>query len=152
MTAKIQLKNIELWKQLNKGKQFPIFDYIYHEIKMNKMSTDIYFALSLLFWPTFIEHKEYIFLEETFSEKYFDELKDKNIEFWMNLLTIDPYFEEDEDQEERALSFSKALKEIWEIKLKKDFPQHQFRVIVIDDKESGDIGLTFYQEKFEDKR
>jgi hypothetical protein len=152
MNEKNQLRIIKQWEQLNKGKRFSIFDCIYQELKINKISTDIYFALSMLFWPTFIEHKGYVFLKENFSKIKFNELKNKNIEFWMNLLSIDPYFEEDDDQMERALSLSKTLKEIWEIKLKKDFPQQEFHVIVLEDKEAGDIGLTFYQGKFEDKR
>lgn len=139
------LKNIEEFRELNKGKHFSLYDYIFFVFKSKKISSDIYFALIELFWPHFIVYNNYIFLKENFSELKFNELNKYNerIEFWMNLFSTDPYFEDDET--EKAEIFAQILVNIWQIKLQQDFPDIKFTVEYLCDKESGDYGLTFYQ-------
>lgn len=43
------------------------------------------------------------------------------------------------------VALSKTLAEIWEVKLKEDFPNMTFKVECLWNKEYGDCGLTFYQ-------
>ncbi|HEV2614380.1 MAG TPA: hypothetical protein VGV92_06695 [Gammaproteobacteria bacterium] len=128
-------------------------DYIYQEITLNKISPDIYFAFLELYWPSFVQHEGHIFLKETFSAEKFEGLKsqNENIGYWMNLVTIDPYFENDEDQEEKAAHLSKKLVDLWQAKLDKEYPELKFTVATLEDKEMGDYGLTFYQEKYAKK-
>ena len=71
----------------------------------------------------------------------------EKIEFWMNFLIIDPYFENDEEGNEKAEALSQILVNIWQSKLKKDFPNLEFIVEYLSDVECGDYGLTFYQTK-----
>ncbi len=42
MKKPVTLKNIEQWKAKNAGDPFSIYDYIFQEIQMNNVSSDIY--------------------------------------------------------------------------------------------------------------
>jgi len=124
------------------------FDYIYQQITLNGLSSDLCFAFLELFWPTFILHDSYILLKNNFSESKVDDLKNQNeekIEYWMNLFTVDPYFEDVEEGFEKAAFLSKKLVEIWQAKLKIQFPNIEFVFESFVDEETGDCGLTFYQ-------
>ncbi|WP_068470542.1 hypothetical protein [Candidatus Protochlamydia phocaeensis] len=139
----IILKDFEKWKNLNKN--FSLFDYIFNIIKSKNLSSDIFFAFSEVFWPSFIVHDNYVFLKENFSDSKFKDLIKNNdkIEFWINFFIIDPFF--DEDGKEKAEALSKILVNIWQLKLKQDFPNLKFNVEFLYDIENGDYGLTFYQ-------
>jgi hypothetical protein len=153
MSRNIKLKNIEKYREINTCNSFSLYDYIYHEIALSKVSTDIYFALLELYWPNFVLYEGFVFLKEKLTEIKFNSLdrQSDNVEYWLNFLTIDGYFENDENGEEKAEALSKILVEIWSTKLKKDFPQLDFVVLYLEDKEFGDYGLTFYQKKYEAK-
>lgn len=105
------------------------------------------FDLFQLFWPTFIRKDGYVFLKEMFSEEEYKRLinESSSPEYWINLLTIDEFFSELPDWENKSILFVKALVPIWETKLKKDFPEMNFSVQYLHSKEDGDYGLTFYQ-------
>ena len=141
------LRDFEKWKRLNEGNDFSLYDYIFHLTKLDKVGSDIYFAFLELFWPSFLVYKDYIILKENFSKEKFEDLikKEEGIEYWMNLVITDPYFENDEDGKERAKLLAMSLVEIWQEKLKKDFPTRGFIVKYVFDEVSGDYGLTFYQ-------
>lgn len=115
------------------------------------INSDLYFAFSELFWPTFIEYENFIFLEQNFSKEKFNELivQDLNVEVWMNLLTTDPFFEKEENQIERAESLAKTFVKTWKSKLKVDFPDKIFVVEYLFDDDVGDCGVTFYQKQVE---
>lgn len=142
------LKDFEIWKNLNSPHDFSLYDYLFHNVQ--DVNSDIYFAFLELFWPTFLVYKEYIFLKENFSEEKVDGLisQSEKVEFWMNFLSIDPFFGEDEEGDVKAECFTKALVEIWKTKLKKDFPDKEFIVAFLTDEETGDYAITFYQKKF----
>ncbi len=148
--GKFYLKRIEKYRELNKD--FSLFNYIKFELDTSKICSDIYFAFSELFWPSFIMYNGQVFLKERFSKKKFESMEKNggNREFWINFLTINPYFEEDESGDEKARALSKLLVEIWKNKLKFNFPDMDFMVIYLEDEEVGDIGLTFYQTKYKD--
>ncbi len=145
---RLSLRRIEKYRELNKD--FSLFNYIKFEFEINKVCTDIYFAVSELYWPTFICYNNHIFLKESFIEERFIsmEIDGSNTEFWMNLLSVDMYFKNDEDGDEKAIALSKLLGSIWEKKLKIDFPDHDFIVEYFEDEDVGDFGLTFYQTKY----
>lgn len=138
------LKDLEKVKDLNKPNNFSAYSYVFQSMKLNGLNSDLYFCFLKLFWPEFINYKGFIVLKEMFSEEKIEDLinRDGLIEYWMNVFLVDSYFEEDDDKPEL---FAKALVELWEIKLKKDFPTHNLEVKLICDDESGDYGLTFYQ-------
>ncbi len=147
MRLNFKLNDFNKWQ----GENFSCHDYIYHTLKIGNVSSDIFFAFLELFWPRFLIYNNYIFLEGQFSQKYLNDLekgKDDKVEFWMNLLTIDSYFEDDDEEwEERSEALAKALVETWKAKLSIDFPDIKFQVTYLEDKETGDYGLTFYQKK-----
>lgn len=102
-----------------------------------------------MFWPQFTTRDDCVFLKDKYSEEEFLRLvgEKSDPEYWINLLTIDDFFSELENGAERAKSLAKSLVEIWEAKLKKDFPDKSFVVEYIYDREYGDCGLTFHQKK-----
>ena len=124
------------------------YDIIYWLIQDGKIDADKLFDFLELYWPTFIKKDGYIFLKEQYSEEEYYTSK-KNPEFWINFLSVDPYFINLDDQEKQSMDFSKILAEIWRIKLKNDFPSLEFTVKCLEDHEYGDYGLTFYQTKHE---
>lgn len=129
-------------------KQNSIFTIIYWQILDKTISPDQIFILSELFWPKFIKKDNYVFLKENFSEKEYNKLlkSDSNPEYWINLLTIDCFFSGVSNGEEKSAELAKKLVEIWEAKLKSDFPSLDFIVEYQFDTELGDYGLTFYQD------
>lgn len=124
------------------------YNIIYWLIENGKIDAEQLFDFLELYWPTFIEIDGYIFLKEKYSEDKYKS-SEKNIEFWINFLSIDPYFINSNNVEKQSMDFSKILAGIWKIKLEKDFPSIEFTVKCLEDRESGDYGLTFYQTKHE---
>lgn len=141
------LKDFEKWKNMNKD--LSPFDYIFCLTRQEELSSDLYFAFLELLWPSFIIYKNYIFLKATYSvEKVESLINEKHdVEFWANLLTVDSFFENEEDGEERSEFFARSLVESWQAKLKHDFPDKHITVKYVSDSEFGDYGLTFYQNK-----
>jgi hypothetical protein len=144
---KIVLKDFEKWKELNKENGFSTFDYIFHVVNEKNINSDLFFAFFELFWPSFIVYNEYVFLENNFSIKKVEDLVQRNleVEFWVNLFIVSPYFQNQENEDEKSEFFTKSLVEFWQRKLAKEFPQKNFIIEYIYDEESGDYGLTFYQ-------
>ena len=107
-----------------------MYDYLFQIVNLNKINGDIYFAFLELFWPSFIIYKNFVFLRENFFEEKFNELARLNekIEFWINFLCIDPYFENDDDGKEKAEALVQILVDTWQSKLRKDFPDFEFAV------------------------
>jgi hypothetical protein len=144
---KTALIDFDKWKNLNKGSNFSLYDYIFHIIKFKEIPSDIFFAFLEFFWPTFIVYKNFVILKEHFSEDRIEDLlrQKENIEYWTNLLLTDSFFQDEENGEEKAEFLAKALAESWQAKLQKDFPNTRFTVKCFCDSETGDRGLTFYQ-------
>lgn len=144
-------KDLNNWKKINAPQHFSFYDYIFHQMRSEKINSDIYFAFAELFWPTFIPFKNYIIVKENFDEKKIDNLESENanVEFWSNLTLVEGYFDGDNDSDERANSLSQILIETWKAKLLKDFPNHDFIVTTLEN-QTGDYGLSFYQKKYSD--
>ncbi len=137
-------------KQIGKKHVKPSnYTVLYWLVQDKKIEPDIFFNFLDLFWPQFIKKDNYVFLKDKYSEEEFlKSSKEKsNTEYWINLLTIDDFFSELENGEEKVKSLANALVEIWQEKLKKEFPDKNFVVEYVYDKEYGDCGLTFYQKK-----
>ena len=130
-----------------KGEKPSAYTLIYWLIQDKKIDPEILFSFLELYWPTFIKKDQYVFLKEKFSEEEYNRLinEKSNLEYWINLLTVDDFFSETVDAEEKSIALAKILVEIWQTKLKKDFPSMSFTVEYLEDQECGDYGLTFYQ-------
>jgi len=120
---------------------------IYWLIQDREIDPQDILNFSELYWPAFLRKDKYIFLKEQFSEEKYDEIvkESENPEYWMNLVTIDEFFSELPDGQDRAIFLAKILVEVWGAKLKKDFPGMNFSVKWLWNQEYGDCGLTFYQ-------
>jgi hypothetical protein len=120
---------------------------LYWLVREKKIEPDIFFSFLELFWPKFVEKDGYVFLDDKYSEEEFSRLvKEKaSPEYWINLLTVGDFFSKLENGDEKSEKFTKSLIEIWQEKLKRDFPDKNFTVQYIYDEEYGDCGLTFYQ-------
>ncbi|MDR3623823.1 MAG: hypothetical protein P4L16_01645 [Chlamydiales bacterium] len=125
-----------------------IYTALYWLVQDKQIESKIFFTFLDFFWPKFIKKDNYIFLEEKYSEERYQELLKKKInpEFWINLLTVDSYFENEDDFEEKSIVLAKALVDIWQAKLKLDFPNLEIIVNYVCDTDVGDYGITFYQQ------
>lgn len=128
-------------------KKASIYTMVYWLIHDKKIDPELLINLIDFYWPKFIIKGKYVFLEQKFSEEEYRQLINENCnpEYWINLLTIDDFFSEFTNGEEKSMILIKTLVEIWATKLKKDFPSMNFIVESLQDEEYGDCGLTFYQ-------
>lgn len=120
---------------------------MYWLIQDRKIEAEALFVFSDIYWPAFIKKDGYIFLREQFSEEEYSGLikTGTHPEYWINLFTVDEFFSEIPNKEEKSIAFINVLAEIWETKLKKDFPDMNFTIECLWNKEYEDCGLTFYQ-------
>lgn len=147
----IILRDFDKWKHSNPN--FTLFDYVFQEAKSVNLNSDFYFALFELIWPKFIRRDKFVFLEQNYSSEKLDKLNEsnvcknenQNIELWMNLVNIDPFFEHTNVSDEYVEAFTKKLVETWSAKLKMDFPNLSFKVEYMHDADVNDYALTFYQ-------
>lgn len=121
------------------------FDKIFHLTESKKLQGAHLLLLKHLYWPSFTRYKDMILLKEQFNNSEADQVDNlpSKIEFWTNFLLLNPYF----DDNEMAKEFANDLAPIWRAKLANDFPGHDFIVKVLIDDETGDIGITFFQDQ-----
>lgn len=126
-----------------------IYTKLYWLVQDDKVDPQVFLDLAELYWPTFIKKNEYVFLKNKFEEKYYTQLlTDKHDpEYWINLITVDDFFTDLDNWELQSITLSKLLKEIWDAKLRTEFPSQNFIVEYLHDEEVGDYGVTFYQKK-----
>jgi hypothetical protein len=93
-------------------------------------------------------HDGAVFLSEKFSEARYSELRStfsssRDVEYWMNLVSIDGLLDPLEGlSEEHIAAFSEHLSESWRAKLGIDFPDRPFEVLLARDEDTGDTALT----------
>ncbi|WP_158996832.1 hypothetical protein [Pigmentibacter ruber] len=148
MKNKIEFKDFDLWKSINKF--MDVNDYLTTIIDHYKIPSDFLIFFSDLIFPEFIIIDEMIFLKNHFKEEYFNRLlKEKTscseIEYWMNLVLISSYFPESDEFIDHALFLAEKLKKSIDLKLKNDFPNKMFSVDFTYDQDNGDVLFTFYQ-------
>lgn len=128
-----------------------IYTILYWLIEDKKIDSNDFFHFLKFFWPDFKKKGDYVFLEQNYTENEFNRMikEDRDPEYWINLITVNDYFSDcsDDDEEKKSTLLIKSLVELWSTKLKKDFPNIEFIVHYFLDKEHGDFGLTFYQNK-----
>lgn len=109
-----------------------------------------------ILWPSFIEHDDCVFHLEGFAEKGYKEwlkhLRDKTrVEAMINHVHILDMFPADQDKPSRelVLYLGRLLKDVWQTKLNRDFPDRRIIVSFPEDYSSDliDYEITFYQER-----
>jgi hypothetical protein len=151
----LKLKDITNLKKTI-SKEFTLFSYIDFIARYLKLPLDFWIGFSELLMPEFIEVDGMVVIDELFKEKikdYQKYLKEsmpiKDIEYWINLICVDSslsYLSKTGNYDPHAERyFADKVKKAWEIKLKNDFPDKSFTVKIIDDKEFGDLLVTFFQ-------
>ena len=148
MDSKI-LKGLTDYQSLlhaNDTNQITLFDYLQLNLKEGSIQPDLSIAFLSFFWPEFISVDGLVYLKEEYSEKRLSELKKqnrlgKNLDYWMNLISIDGMF--DSATREQCEYISARVVDIWTAKLMQEFPDISFSVEAINDDE--DIFLVFYQ-------
>lgn len=120
---------------------------IYWLIQDSKIEPVDIFKFLEFFWPSFIEKGNYVFLKEKFSEEEYCRLIEgnDNPEYWINLCTVNDFFSELPNSKEISVELVKKLFEIWEVKLKKEFPEINFKIECVLNEEDEDCGITFYR-------
>ncbi len=108
-----------------------------------------------LFWPTFVEHDGCVLLssDEKIYREWFDTCGGDRgrVEATMNhrhILDVLPQAIE-EPTRELVLTFGRLLREAWEAKLRRDFPERVFTVSFPEDysEDLVDYDVTFWQER-----
>lgn len=127
-----------------------IYTRLYWLINDKKLDPRIFFDFLNFFWPKFSEIDDYIFLEQKYNKSEHAKIikSKKNPEYWVNLLTLDSFFNSYDDGYEKSKLLTNAMIEIWKVKLQNEYPDKNFVIECVFDEEFGDCGLTFYQKKF----
>ena len=112
-------------------------------------------AYGALFWPEFVEHSGCVFLARGFSRSSYRSWmsttsRDKTAtEKVMNHVHVCDLFVNSERTSAQSKHIAGLLKECWECKLRRDFPNRTFIVDVYDcesvDPDWSDCQVTFYQ-------
>jgi hypothetical protein len=144
------IPSIKEWRNIN-GDDFKLYDWIIAE-------GDIELAIGYinLFYPDFLEFEGCVFLAQQFNkskyEKWENAVKNKReIEASINHIHLLDLFGSDEVKNKITVNqidyFGKKLREIFEMKLKKDFPTKSFCVdfYTPGNDELIDYQITFYQ-------
>ncbi len=141
------LSDYESWVESNSPEKFTLFDYIHGILSTKDIELDIVFAILKFFWPEFCNVNGLVFLQEEYSESKYRELiqqgySGKDLEYWMNLTSIDGLF--DKATFEQSKYLGRQITSIWESKLEKDFPDKLFKVDCIID--GDEVFTAFYQQ------
>lgn len=154
-TIKLELNDYQLWQKSNQNKRFSLYDYIHGLLQVGELSSDICIAFLKLFRPDFIMINGNIFLLEEYSQKKYNDLNNngysgRELEYWLNLLNIDCYFEtpKEDFNIDKCLVFAHELTKAWSVKLHQEFSEREFEVICIDetgDNDEKEIYITFFQ-------
>lgn len=145
MTRNIRYED---WKAANPARSFTWADYAHFVLQEREVPGDFALAMAKVLWPRFIEVEECVFLAEHYSEEKAlslqkQGLSNRQVEYWLNLFSVDGFFhgvesstEEDEEQ------FAQVLVETWRAKLRIEFPGRTFVVEAVRDDEAGDLCVT----------
>lgn len=109
-------------------------------------------AYSRIFWPSFVRFENYV-LREGFSMEMLRELEDitnchtSAIEEAVNRIIIDKIHSSPPAAVEQIRSLGRVLKEIYSVKLQRDFGEFEFEVSFNDEPglEASDYELTFWR-------
>lgn len=151
MGSKPVLEDFEAWRDANQPRVFTMADYVHGVFKAKRLPSDLFVALVELAWPEFVEVEGLIFLGDQFSSERFDGLVSQGLErsqleYWMNLCLLDGLLDpSSKESSAKVVYVARRLAGAWRAKLALDFPERSFEVTVIDDSETGDVGVVFSQ-------
>lgn len=144
------LVNYEEYSAANDDKKVSLFDYLHGYFANEQLKPDLSIAFLKLIWPDFVCMDGLVFLKEEYSERRHGEnvlqgISGRDLEYWMNLLTIDGLFET--LTFEQSQYFGYQLVEAWTKKLEMDFPDKKFVVECVIEDEDGEeeVYVVFYQ-------
>jgi hypothetical protein len=108
-----------------------------------------------ILWPNFVEHDGCILLGDSVDEANYQAfLKQANgdrrtVEATVNHLHVLHLFATELPSKELVLYVGKLMKEIWQVKLSRDFPDRRITVFFSegDDLELTEYEITFFQER-----
>lgn len=140
------------WKKAN-GEMFDLQDWIACEGNIR-----LAIGYSVIFWPEFIEYNNCVFIKSHFSQgNYTEWTKSDSIENYMqieeiinhiHILDLFAFEKQEEINYDQVIYLGNILRNIYDLKLKADFPHRQLSVDFNDSLETDDLidfQLTFYQ-------
>lgn len=140
------------WKKEN-GDKFDLQDWI-----ACKGNIRLAIGYSVIFWPDFVEFNDCVFIKSHFSQDNYEEwTKSDSVENYrqiegvinhIHILDLFAWEKQEEINYDQVIYLGKILRNIYDLKLKADFPEKQFMVTFNDDLKTDDLidyQLTFYQ-------
>ncbi len=114
------------WRAANSPLPFSMFDYAHGVLREAKVSGDVVVALASLVWRMFIEVEQLVFLAEEYSEEKAQALSRRGVtgpdlEYWMNLFSVDGFFQNIAGTEEDEERLASLLVQSWTAKLSIEF-------------------------------
>ncbi|GAA0731809.1 hypothetical protein [Sphingomonas japonica] len=110
-------------------------------------------AYTALFWPKLVVRKDYVlrhdFSLENLAINEAGHSTRQQIEAMLNYNSLENYFRRDGEVEavadERARYIGAIMVDMLDAKLRRDMPDRQFRIELIDDDDDDDFAVTFWQ-------
>lgn len=148
MNRTVALVDFDQWKRANRESRFSLVDYAFAALHGQVAHADGAVAFADLFWPNFIEIDGLVLISPLFSKEKLEELRarglsDRDVELWMNLLSVDGLLGTLKGTTDDHVEYvSRVLAESWQQKLARDFPSGSHHATVKKDTESGDVCVT----------
>ena len=142
----ISSSDYESWVTANSPNKFSLFDYLHGVFSTRDLEPDLAIAFFKFLWPEFICVDGLVFLKEEYSKSKYKELaqqenSERDLEYWMNLISIDGLFES--ATLEQSKYFGRQLVKMWRAKLREDFSDKCFIVDCVID--GNEVYSVFYQ-------
>ncbi len=145
------LPEVQALKKANEGYcYFDLFAFIGQPEHKDKLTGDLWAALSELFLPELIQQDGHIFVKERFEAKqshyvrYRSEgLSPQSIEYWINTYDFNWYFFSQLDLPDQLAKYlAEKVRLGWDLKVKADFPNLPYEALLLNDPENGVLGVT----------
>jgi len=146
------LEDFVNWKSCNSS-LFSLHDYIFCVLREGQVKPDFLYAILKLIVPTFVDTHGLVFLSETFRESKLQELqaqgyKGKELEYWMNLVSVDAVL--GGNCPEIAQVFAEEMVRAWRDRLRGQYPDREFHVRKLED--DGEVYVVFTEAQLPDAR
>ena len=147
------------WKKEN-GEDFDLQDWVVCEGNIR-----LAIGYSAIYWPEFLKYNDCVFIKSHFTQdNYIKWTKSESVDNFqqiesvinhIHILDLFAWEKQEEINYDQVIYLGKVLRDIYDLKLKAEFPKRKFIVTFNDGLKSDDLNdyqLTFYQDVSEKRK
>jgi hypothetical protein len=140
--------DFERFRQANAGHEVSRLDYASNMLRGHLTHADGVLAVAAFFWPEFRLVDGLVLIDALYTDGRLAELRaqgleEHEVEFWMNLFSVDGFFEGlPGDSVQHAEALAETIANSWNAKAATQFPEGEVRARILRDDDVGDIAVT----------